>query len=511
MENDYSKELIQKFQQRQNTINKNLLTQNLFPNRANPIQSLAPAEEFFLKATYALRVGFLQEFTFLFAYIYSKQRFEKAVIDLEQQGYIKSQQSKDYGKYWVLTATALYYLTTDQKEEFKTYNLKDDSFPSSKRLVYYKVLNGLFCQRVFKQRTDDLMATFRSQEKEKRIQYQKEQFIKAYLFTNTKQPYTKEAALKFVADIWDKFEADEEMQTQYKNFVHAFKENAKEGYVNHTMLQFAFLKDYFNASNSSREQSVMQTSKILSGAFQTVYRGNAYTSRIALYRKFKNEDIKSDLELFTYSELIAHLTMVKRNLSKTKPSDDEEAKLLSLKLDSLEKRIVSMEQTVSTRQEEFEVMVFDTLKNEIPMFKPAVITIKSLADIQCHIIGMKDASGSSRPLLIWGIFQPNEEDFSVTALFSRIERIYQYQMHHLPMADFKLMIISYSPKQAETIIRKLDTVKASFEDIGHYGLLLYHFDDIEVIATRQQMKERYEIFKEFKEKTHFEKSTNITS
>ena len=503
MENDYSKELIQKYQQKQNTIKKNLLTKNLFPNRANPIQSLSPAEEFFLKATYALKVGFLQEFTFLFAYIYSKQKFEKAVLELERQGYIKSQQNREYGKYWVLTATTLYYLTTDQKEEFKTYNLKDDSFPSSKRLVYYKVLNGLFCQRVFKQRTDELMATFRSQEKEKRIQYQKEQFIKAYLFPNTKQTYTKEAASKFVSDVWDEFEASEEMQTQYKNFVHAFKENANEEYVNHTMLQFAFIKDYFNSSNSSREQSVMQTSKILSDAFQTVYRGDTYTSRITLYRKLKNEDIKSDLELFTYTELIAYLTMVKRNLSKAKPSDDEEAKLLSLRLDHLEKRIASMEQTVSARQEEFEVMVFDTLKNEIPMFKPAVITIKSLADIQCHIIGFKESTEDSRPLIIWGIFQPNEEDFSVTALFSRIERIYQYQSHHLPMADFKFIICTYTKSQGETILRKLDTVKESFEDIGHYGLLLYHFDDMEVVATQQSMKERFEIFKEFQEKSHF--------
>lgn len=502
MENNYSKELIQKFQQRQNTINKNLLTQNLFPNRANPIQSLAPAEEFFLKATYALRVGFLQEFTFLFAYIYSKQRFEKAVIELEQQGYIKSQQSKDYGKYWVLTATALYYLTTDQKEEFKTYNLKDDSFPSSKRLVYYKVLNGLFCQRVFKQRTDNLMTTFRSQEKEKRVQYQKEQFIKAYLFPNTKQTYTKEAASKFVSDVWDELEANEAMQTQYKNFIRSFKENAKAENVNHTMLQFAFLKDYFNGLGLSREQSVKETSNFFN-LFQTAYRGDAYTSRITLYRKLKNEAVKSDLELFTYTELIAYLTMVKRNLSKTKPSDDDEATLLSLKLDSLEKRIASMEQTVSTRQEEFETMVFDTLKNEIATFKPSVVTIKSLADIQCHIIGFKESTEDSRPLIIWGIFQPNEEDFSVTALFSRIERIYQYQSHHLPMADFKLIICTYTKSQGETILRKLDTVKESFEDIGHYGLLLYHFDEMEVVATQQSMKERYEIFKEFQEKSHF--------
>ena len=235
----------------------------------------------------------------------------------------------------------------------------------------------------------------------------------------------------------------------------------------------------------------------------TAYRGDAYTSRITLYRKLKNEAVKSDLELFTYTELIAYLTMVKRNLSKTKPSDDDEATLLSLKLDSLEKRIASMEQTVSTRQEEFETMVFDTLKNEIATFKPSVVTIKSLADIQCHIIGFKESTEDSRPLIIWGIFQPNEEDFSVTALFSRIERIYQYQSHHLPMADFKLIICTYTKSQGETILRKLDTVKESFEDIGHYGLLLYHFDEMEVVATQQSMKERYEIFKEFQEKSHF--------
>lgn len=502
MENNYSKELIQKYQQKQNTIKKNLLTKSLFPNRANPIQSLSPAEEFFLKATYSLKVGFLQEFTFLFAYIYSKQKFEKAVLELEHQGYIKSQQNREYGKYWVLTATSLFYLTTDQTEDFLSYNLKDDSFPSSKRLVYYKVLNGLFCQRVFKQRTDNLMTTFRSQEKEKRVQYQKEQFIKAYLFPNTKQTYTKEAASKFVSDVWDELEANEDIQTQYKNFIRSFKENAKAENVNHTMLQFAFLKDYFNGLGLSREQSVKETSNFFN-LFQTAYRGDAYISRITLYRKLKNEAVKSDLELFTYTELIAYLTMVKRNLSKTKPSDDDEATLLSFKLDSLEKRIASMEQTVSTRQEEFETMVFDTLKNEIATFKPSVVTIKSLADIQCHIIGFKESTEDSRPLIIWGIFQPNEEDFSVTALFSRIERIYQYQSHHLPMADFKLIICTYTNSQGETILRKLDTVKESFEDIGHYGLLLYHFDEMEVVATQQSMKERYEIFKEFQEKSHF--------
>lgn len=502
MENDYSKELIQTYKDKQNTIKANLLTWGNFPNRSNPLKKLAPAEEFLLKATYALRVGFLQEFTFLFAYIYSKQKFEKAVLSLEQQGYIKSQQSKDYGKYWVLSSTALYYITTTQAKPFAECNLKDDTFPSAKKLPYYKEINGYFCQRVFSKRTNELMASYHNQEHDMRISYQKEQFIKAYLFPNTTQNYTKEAANQFVRENLDKLETDEEIQMQYMEFIRAFKANETFPCVNHTLLQFAFLKDYFNASGTTREESVLQTFKIFFGIFQTLFRGDAFTSRITLNKSLGSEDVKKDLELFMFTELVSYLTMQKRNLSKTKPSTEEEASLLTLRLDSLEKKISTMKKIISQREEDFELMIFDTMKNDIPAFKSSIVTLKSLADLQCHIVGMTKPK-TSRPVIVWGIFQPNNEDFSVSALFTRIERIYQYQMHHLPMSDFRFIILTTSQAHEDAILRKLDIVKESFEEIGHYGLLLFHFDEIEVISTRQQMKERYEIFKDFKALSHF--------
>lgn len=504
MEQDYGNELIKQYQNRQNLIKKNLMTPSIFPDRSNPIKSLAPAEEFLLKATYELRTGFLSDFSFLFAYIYSKQKFESAVLSLEKQGYIKAQTSKDYGKYWVLSSLALYYIETDQSVGFSNCNLKDCTFPSSNRLAYYKALNGYFCQRVFKQRTKELMARYQKEERDFRIRYQKEQFIKAYLFGSSDSAYSKEAANQFVLTIWDEFEQNETLKTKYRGFVRAFKENEKKQYVDHTLLQYAFLKDYFNDLHLGREQSVKETSNLFFKPFQTVFKSDQFLSRIILYNNLtSNQEIKKELDLFLYEELFANLSMIKRNLTKAVPQTEEEALLLSDKINSLDKKLTSLEQTIEHYKEGFEVMVFDKFVNEIASFKSCAVTIKSLANLQCHLVGFSPAEQDTRPLLTWAIFQPNAEEFSVSSLFSKIEKIYKFQFHHLQMTDYEFLIVTHSDSQKKIIETKLEAVKESFEQIGNYGLLLFHLDEIKVISTQSKRKERYAIFNEFEQKAKF--------
>ena len=110
----YVDEILENMNQKQTNIKRNLGTTELFPIQAVPYKALDRTAELVLKFTFQIKVAFLEEFTFLFAFSLSKSSFESLIIDLEQKGFLQSKVSKEYGKYWVLTKTALYCLYTDK-------------------------------------------------------------------------------------------------------------------------------------------------------------------------------------------------------------------------------------------------------------------------------------------------------------------------------------------------------------------------------------------------------------
>ena len=138
----YTDELLNNYRQKYLNVEKALKSKGIFPNRFEPIKTLSLGEELILKVIFSLKVAFLEELTFIFAYCYSKQKFEKVIIDLEEQNYLKSAISKDYGKYVVLTKNALFYFYTNGTQPINTVNITEDTLPSKERLYYYKVING---------------------------------------------------------------------------------------------------------------------------------------------------------------------------------------------------------------------------------------------------------------------------------------------------------------------------------------------------------------------------------
>ena len=132
---NYADTIIENYKKKLNCIQYNMNATGIFPDRNEPLKILDYGRESVLKVIYRFRVGFLEELTILFSFCYSKQKFETLIVDLENQQYIKSQVSKDYGKYFILTTKALYYIQTDRNIPFDECNISEDKFPNEQKLL----------------------------------------------------------------------------------------------------------------------------------------------------------------------------------------------------------------------------------------------------------------------------------------------------------------------------------------------------------------------------------------
>ncbi len=155
---DYSKQVIENYTKKLANIENALKTTPLFPDRSSvtPQSFLDEKMELILKVTFKLRVAFLEEMEFILAFASSKATVEAMVLELEKQDYIKSAVSRDLGKYWVLTPTALYYFYTDRTIPYKSATIPAVSLPSSSNVMPLKCINGIIASRVFDDMTNRL-------------------------------------------------------------------------------------------------------------------------------------------------------------------------------------------------------------------------------------------------------------------------------------------------------------------------------------------------------------------
>ena len=143
-------------------------------------------------------------------------------------------------------------------------------------------------------------------------------------------------------------------------------------------------------------------------------------------------------------------------------------------------------------------MLFDHFGDtDIPVFKENVLTLESLKNVQVYIIDA-DTQPSGRTKLTFGIFQSSLEEFSPSMLFSRLEKIFAFALRNLLMFDYEIKIYTYDNKHKEAVIDRLRIVKDTFRDLTQYSLVLLKFDEIEVVSTEMHMKERYEVFRSFR-------------
>lgn len=492
---DYTKQLIQNYNDKLNYVQQNMKTTGIFPDRTNPTRPLTLGEEFLLKATFRFRVGFLEEMTFLFAYIYSKSKFESLVIDLEQQGYLKSRVSKEYGKYFILTKEALYYIYTDRKIPFQEARISEDHFPKESNLAAYKCINGLFAKRIFHILTCQVRNAYNGMDKDFKRYYQKCQYIMQYVYSKREKPsFSRKEAKMFVDGYMETFEADEAHQKSYKEFVARLKEQR-----DNDLLYFGFLKDFYNLRITGRTEAVQRTEKVFSGFLNNICRDKFYTYRQNLYcLSGKSERLKAETELFLLGEYIRNLGITKRSLLNTKTDNKTEKQLkdLASNIESIDRQVKLFEKRKADLEEEFSVMLFSHLgTNDVPVFKEDINTLENLKNMNIYITQAQTLQ-SGRTELTFSIFPNEGSKWSVSYLFSRLERIFQFYIRNLLTFDYRIELVAYTDKHRELIAENLKTVREQFEALSQYASFLPCFDGIEVITTQMHFKERYEVFRE---------------
>lgn len=491
---NYAKELIENQKKKQQNIESNLQTLGIFPDRKEPLRKLNLGEELILKITYDLRIAFLEEMTFIFAFCYSKSKFEEIIKHLEAQGYIQTKTSRDYGKYWTLTKTALYYIYKDPNNETDDITFNEDKLPTNTTKLYIpKVINGCFAKEVFYKMTVELWNKYQSEDKDFRRSYAKEQYIKREIFPSQmkKNSYTKKEEAEFVQAFMPQLEYEEE-QNNYKRFIALVKANLSDDFV-----KYAFLKDYYNSHNEGRQKALSSTYQIFKRIFNNIYRSNYHSWRHLLYiMTNKSTKLNYEYQLFYTNEYLKLLNITKKSLtnsSKSKPA--EELAVILDKIKDLEAYIKELEQKKKTLEPEFETMLFSRYgaKDE-SIFEEGLVSFETLRNNNVYITNaVKEENGKFK--ITFSILQSSNEEPSIYYLFSRIEKIFKFYQLALLAVDYEIKIYCFSSLEAEIIKSKLKTIRENFEQLPEYAMLLLVFDEIQVISTEKHFKERYELFK----------------
>ena len=496
--NSYADTLIDNYKKKLNMVQTNMNTRGIFPDRTEPLNVLDYGSECILKTIFRLRVCFLEELTILFSFCYSKQKFESLIIDLEEkQGYIQSQTSKDYGKYFTLTPKALYYLYTDREIPYSECNISDDKFPKESKLIMHKCINGIFSEMIFTRLTEAVWNKYQQQDKDFRKLYARAQFLKHFVYDKGAKAYKKEEAEAFALSHIHVLNNDTELFERFKRFTAYMKEHPKD-----RILRFNYLKDFYNSLRMGREKALDNTMFILNDIFSNIYRDKFFTYRNTLYNlSNKSSKLKDEFTLFTADEFIRILGVTRRSLLNTQKATKNEAELSEIlkKIDDLDRKIEQLQRIKTNLTEEFELMVFDKIgANDCALFTPDVITLESLKNLNVYITSCT-LNQSGKYCLEFSIVQPTSEEVAISYLFSRIEAIHKFYRNNLLMFDYRIKIVTYTQRQKELLETKLITVKDDFSKLSEYAMLLLVFDEaIKVVSTKQHFKERYIVFNDLK-------------
>lgn len=492
---EYVTRLFANYKEKLGNIHNNMKARGIFPNRTEPLKVLDFGAETVLKTIFRFRVAFLEELTVLFAYCYSKQAFETLILFLEEQQYIESRVSKEYGKYFIPTKKALYYLYTDKKTPFAESTIAEINFPKESRLIMRKCLCGIFSNRVFTELTQKYWDMYQKQELEVKLTYQKKQFLKQFVYSKTsKSAFSKKEAEEFAEAQLPLLKLDEVLWGRYKRFVQYFKEHSHD-----TELRFHFMRDYYNSIRKNRDDALSETIACLDAIINNVYSDKTVFFRNELYHlSNKSEQLQKEFDYSYYGELHRILRITKTSLLNTNQAGKsaEELGEITQHLEELDTGMEWLDEQRSVLKESFEAMVFERFDiNDVAQFTEATITFDSLKEMHVYLTGISQGP-SGKPCLEFSVIQPSDEEVGISYLFKRIESVFKFYRQNLLMFDYRIQVVTHSPKQKEQMEQKLSTVKEDFSLLPEYGLLLLAFDDMKVIATKQHLKERYEAFRE---------------
>ena len=489
---EYTKQIIQNYKRKANNIQEAMNLEGIFPNRNAPHTVLDPRAELLLKMTFKLRVAFLEEMEFLFAYICTKATLENLVLDLEKQGYIQSTVSRDCGKYWTLTPIALYYFFTDRKIPFRDASISNISLPSSSKLMLYKTINATISSIVFDDITAKLYQEYKTLPKEERQLYQKAQYVEQFILTDTQKKLPRQEKESLVNAYIKEKQIDRTSDERYGRFIRFFKEKAT------TIHLFNFLKGYY-ASSSLKEQIIPLTRDIFFSIPTNIYQDSQLTFRQQLYKLTAgSEHILTEMKLFLVEEYLKLFSIAKRSLFNIKPEGKtpEELARVSCNLKDLDETIPKYEALKAELVEKFNVMLYDKMgENDIPLFNEQKVTLESLRTGNVYITDtVKQKNG--KYLITFTIFQPSFDELSVAYLFSKMEKIFQFCIRNLLMIDYRIEVVVYTDKHKELVKGKLPAVRENFSSLSQYALFLPVLSQVEVRSCERHFKERYEVFRE---------------
>lgn len=506
---DYSEQVIADYENRIRNIETNINTFGIFPNRKNPLKPLDIGAETVLKTIFRFRVGFLEELTVLFSFAFSKQSFEALIIDLEEQGYIECKTSKDFGKYFIATKTALYYFYTDRRSDIAKTNFPIFTFPRESKLILRKCLNGLYSLKVFQKMVDELTDQYKQLDKEQRRIYTKKQFILQFLYPNENKgkAFSKASAAAYVEKTLKTFD-ESEHQEQFKEFVRYVKANFSDPF-----LRFHYLKDFLSELTIPKEEQLRTITAKLDLFINNVYSDRNYTYRKTLSGLSSSVSLHNEAQLYKINEYTRILTAVRNSLmsSQKDGKSEEELKSIIERIRQLDNRLADITKRRDTLLEDFEEMVFDKMATEeISIFTETHITFETLRDMGVFLTYCYKRSDNNKLNLVFSIIQPSSEEVAISYLFKRIEAVFKFAQKHLVMFNIEIQIATHTEQQKEMLDAKLEVVKRDFQELTEYSLLvlmLFETGNIETVATKQHLSERYEFFRELKTKIQSKKES----
>lgn len=494
---EYTKQIIENYKKRANYIQDAMRTEGIFPDRNAPQSLLDIRAELLLKLTFKLRVAFLEEMEFLFAYICSKTTMETLVMDLEKQGYIQSSVSRDLGKYWVLTPVCLYYFYTDRKIAYKDASLPNISLPSSSKLMLYKTINATLSSIVFDDITARLYQRYKAMEREYKQLYQKSQYVEQFVLTDAQKKKSRQEKEALVSQYLATHEISKQSDEHYAFFIRFFKERAD------TIHLFNFLKGFYSSSHAKdfREQIVTLTRELFFSIPTNIYQDSQLTFRQRLFAiSGHSGKIETEGKLFLVEEYLKLFSIAKRSLNNNRLEDKtaEEVSYIKSCLEELDAVIPKYESLKASLVEEFGVMVYDKIgENDVPLFTEQRVTLESLRNSNVYITdAAKQENG--KYLLTFTIFQPSFDELSVSYLFSKMEKIFQFCLRNLLMCDYRIVVSVYTEKHREIVRGKLPILREEFSALSQYALFLPVLSQVEVISCERHFKERYEVFREIR-------------
>lgn len=486
---NYCKTIIEKYNNKQALIQSNLSKDNIFPNRNEPLKSLSAKDEAILKATFSLRIAFLNEFEYLFAYCYSKNTFEQTILDLESQGYISSRNDKEYGKHWILTKQALYYIY-DNTNSYSEASFPEDKFPTSSKLAYHKCVNSYIANRVFTNMTNALYNKYSSLDKGFRNKYSKEQFLKYVAYDKNSE---KKDINTFVATSFDELTDDTLLHQKYKTFVKYFKAHLDE-----PILLFNFLKDLYASEpfKEVRDNSPYWTTNELNRSCDNILRNHTSSFRRELIASTNigKETLNKETSLYLCDEFIKQFTIHKRCLLNTKPQGLCESELATLtqNIQDLENGTIELTEKKEPLSSTFAIMLFDHFENDLPQFKESKVTFESLRQ-EGVLVSNVVTSSEEKPTIKFIIPKPTNEPIAYSYISTRIQKIHMLCWKTLVGTfNYEIQIQTYSQNEQLQTREILKTLCNDFNDIQE--LRIIDFKNIKVNSAPEKFKERYEVF-----------------